>query len=188
MLRFMYLGQVREEKGVGHIVKASRLLIQKRRRFEVNIYGDYKGWEHDRFAPDLFNEIKRDEILSRFIKFHGNIENVDDAFALNDVHLAPSIVEEAFGLVVVEAKKNRRASIIYPSGGMRELVTDGIDGFVCEQKDLKLLSEKMDFFIENPQISIVMGLQAHASLEELGIDASKFQYKWYSVINKIISC
>ena len=51
-----------------------------------------------------------------------------------DAHVAPSIYEEPFGLVAIEAKKVGIPSIIFPSGGLKDLVKNNVNGFVTPQK------------------------------------------------------
>ncbi len=183
MIKFIYIGQIRREKGVGDLVQACQMLIDLGYQFELNVFGPYAGWQHDQFSSKISSRIKNDVILSRFIYFHGEVEDVDAAFLKNDVHVAPTITEEPYGLVVVEAKKNYRPSIIYPSGGMQELVSNGVSGVVCDDKSPTSLFLAMKFLLDNPHVIPILGQAAHLSLQELKITSNDFNRSWREVLS-----
>lgn len=188
IVRFLYVGQIRREKGLDHIVDAARSLLARSHRFHVSIAGPTDFWARDMFAPNLLKEVQADASLSSAISFLGSIEDVDGAFKAHDIHLAPSIVEESYGLVVVEAKKNARPSIIYPSGGMIELVQHRYGGWVCEKKAHECLVEAMRFFLEDPQKIPEMGRNAAASLASLGLVREQFENRWADVVAHTLKC
>ncbi len=180
--RFLFVGQVRREKGVDDIVVTARLLLRRKVRFSISIAGPTVGWEQDTFAPKIVDEVQSDPALSTAISFLGAIEDVDAAFRAHDVHLAPSKVEESYGLVVVEAKQNARPSIVYPSGGMVELVQHKRDGWICERKSSDCLADAMLHFINAPSEISTMGENAKSSLETLGLSRERFNSQWASIV------
>lgn len=182
MVKFIYLGQISEEKGVRDIVDACQILIKMGYIFQINLYGPYIGWKGDKFGSIIHSKIKSDSYLSDIILFHGHTDDVDSKFRHADVHLAPSRYEESYGLVVVEAKKNSVPSIIYPSGGMKELIEDGVDGVVCRSKDAVELARCMKLFLDDPIRIERMGTAAAASLERLGVTVEQFNRSWQALV------
>ncbi|MBX9745645.1 MAG: glycosyltransferase family 4 protein [Hyphomonadaceae bacterium] len=182
MIRFLYLGQIRQSKGVDHLVLAAEQLIKEGHDLAVSLAGPVSGWGSDTFAPDILAKVQSNTVLTSHIAFLGHVEDVDTVFRSHDVHIAPSIGDESYGLVVVEAKKNSRPSIIYPSGGMLELVDHLSDGWVCKTRTAASLVEGMRFFLENPSLVKGMGVQALDSLSRLAITPEHFDMRWASIL------
>ncbi|MFT3722192.1 MAG: glycosyltransferase [Hyphomonadaceae bacterium] len=180
-VQFLYVGQVRREKGVEDIVSAARVLLDQPLPFRISIAGSVAGWAHDRFAPELAARVEADADLSAVITFLGNIENVDKIYQAHQVHLAPSLFEEPYGLVIVEAKQNARPSIVYPRGGMIELIDHGEDGLICKTATVEQLVAAMLLFLKNPASISKMGDQAKASLERLGLVRDQFNARWADI-------
>lgn len=181
-VRFLYVGQIRREKGVEDIVAAAQVLLDQPLPFQISIAGPIAGWTHDTFAPEMVERVRADASLDAVVSFLDTVENVDAAYQAHDIHLAPSIVEESYGLVVVEAKQNARLSIIYPSGGMVELIERQVDGLICETKSADCLAAAMLHFLSNPSEISAMGNNARVSLERLGLVRDRFTSRWASVV------
>ena len=64
---------------------------------------------------------------------------------------------ELFGLVLLEAMACETPVICTNVGGMPEVVTNGVDGFVAPPNDHKALREKISFLLDNPDIAVKMG-------------------------------
>lgn len=56
---------------------------------------------------------------------------------------------ETFGLTVIEAMGYQLPCIVPPIGGIAELVAEGENGFLCDSRDGKLLSEKLTRLLED---------------------------------------
>ena len=117
--------------------------------------------------------------LSDRIHFTGLMRNVDLAYQAADVHVAPSDFNEPFGQVIIEAKRAGLPSIIFPDGGMVELVEDGVDGTVCREKTEPELRRAIAWYLENPDAIAAQGAEAGSSLERLGV--TRFAQEWQKV-------
>ncbi|KPL12146.1 hypothetical protein AMJ85_01895 [candidate division BRC1 bacterium SM23_51] len=74
-----------------------------------------------------------------------------------DVVTYPTIGEEPFGLVPVEAMACGRPTVVTRSGGMIESVVDNETGFVIEKRDSQALAEKILTLLSNPDLAAEMG-------------------------------
>ena len=74
------------------------------------------------------------------ITFHGSVPNPTDFYKNADLLVVPSIFEEPAANVVLEAKRQGVPAIVFPSGGLPELVTEGETGWVCPKKDVNSLT------------------------------------------------
>jgi glycosyltransferase involved in cell wall biosynthesis len=173
-----YLGRISENKGCGDIIIAAKEIKSEHEKdFTFLIAGNI---EHtDEYSMRYVSEVK--EFDENYIITVGEIKNVPKLFMLSDIHVAPSLVEEAQGLVVVEAKREKRASIIYPSGGMKELITHQVDGYICPQKSPKAIEEALLYYLEHKEEIKQQGEAAYNSLNRLNINEEYFSSKWLNV-------
>ena len=111
------------------------------------------------------------------IRFCGSVEDIPGFLAACDIHVAPSIGAEAFGLVVVEAKQAARPSIVFDDGGMAELITEGQDGLIARQKTAAALAEQMLVYAHDRARARADGVRALASLTER-LEVDKQDEKW----------
>jgi len=100
------------------------------------------------------------------IRFAGFSENIEQIWANHHALILPSRYE-GMPLVLVEAMLCGRPAIITDVGGARELVRDGVNGFLAKAPTVELLDEAMNRAWENRHRLKEMGEQA-------AIDVRKF--------------
>lgn len=81
--------------------------------------------------------------------------------------LMPSLEQECFGLVALEAMQRQRPVIGSRYGGLAEVIADGVSGFLVPAGDDRALSEAMRRFAENPELTDSMGSAAARRAREL---------------------
>jgi glycosyltransferase involved in cell wall biosynthesis len=175
----LYIGQVSHSKGVHLIVEAALAICQLNVDARFLIAGDYE-WNNS-FALDLIAKVRSAGLADRIV-FTGFVEDIDLLYAQASVHLCPSLVQEGYGLTVLEAKFRSVPSIVFASGALPELVTDGIDGMVCTDKSADSLRQAIEQYIAQPALARRHGAQAHESLRRLALD--EFSLKWKSVYQR----
>mgnify|MGYP006276555531 CR=1 FL=1 len=160
---FLYIGQISEDKGVHHLVDAARDLINLGLKIRVLIAGD---WQYrNPFAQALYCKIEEEGLANRIV-FLGYISSIEPLYQVSDIHVAPTISQEPYGLTVLEAKQHGAPSIVYPSGGMCETVADTQEGLVCKTPTINSLKEAMKSYINNPELVKLHGVAAFLSLTE----------------------
>lgn len=175
----VYLGQLTEEKGVGLLVEAAIDLCHAGDDVRFLIAGDYT-WQNP-YAEALIEQVQALG-LSHRIRFMGYVKDVPSLLAAADIHVCPSVWEEPLSNVVPEAKQAGVPSVIFPSGGLPELVTHGVDGYVCRTKTAEALREGLDYFVDMDEEHLnAVGAAASNSLEQLGITAESFKNAWLGV-------
>lgn len=148
-VRFGYIGRINFHKGL-HIILRALERLGKEDRAELHVYGEAQyPWEEKYLKRHLENYKGSPRVIT-----HGNLpyEKLEEAFRNIDVLIVPSLVPEAFGLVVQEAFSAGRPVIVSNSGALPELVRDGVDGFVVERRDDSLLTAAMHRMISDPGI------------------------------------
>jgi glycosyltransferase involved in cell wall biosynthesis len=74
-----------------------------------------------------------------------------------DVVVYPTIGEEPFGLVPVEAMACGKPVVVSRSGGMVESVVDGQTGFIIEKRDAGALAEKVTLLLKDKALARKLG-------------------------------
>jgi len=173
---FVYVGQLIEEKGIALLVEAAERLLSDDEDLTLLMAGDY-SW-NNKFACDLRERVER-RGLSDHIRFLGYVNDIPSLLEQSDVNVCPSLCQEALGNVVLEAKLAGIPSIVFPSGGLPELIEEGEDGYVCSDKSVGSLMQRMDAYLSDPEIIATHGLRASESLSRFCRE--KFTSDWLNV-------
>ena len=175
----VFVGQIVEGKGVHLLVEAFRTLAPRYPEAQLLVAGRISDWDGGRWARDLRDTVAHDALLSSRIDFLGYVEDIPALLRQCEVLVAPSLIEEAFGLVVMEAKMAGLPSIVFPSGGLPEMIDAGVDGYVCEEKTAKSLANALTIYLDNLGLAAQHGVVAKASLERFKL--AEFARRWYAV-------
>lgn len=79
--------------------------------------------------------------------------------------IAPSECYETFGLTLVESFAHGRPVVASRIGGMTEVVTDGVDGFLVQPGDAEALRERLLWMATHPGVALEMGRRGRAKVE-----------------------
>ena len=131
-------------------------------------------WRARDVRVSLFGDGPNERALRRWVEnakltsvqFAGFVDDVEQVWAAHHALILPSRYE-GMPLTLVEAMLCGRPSIITDVGGVRELVRDGVNGFLAKAPTVELLDEAMNRAWENRHRLKEMGEQA-------AIDARKF--------------
>jgi glycosyltransferase involved in cell wall biosynthesis len=175
-IRFVYIGQITPEKGVDVLVDAFGRLADEREKAWLFIAGRISDWSGDAWARALRDRAMSDAELSHRVVFLNYVEDVPGLLQYCDVHVCPSVWEEPLANVVMEAKMAGRPSIIFPSGGLPEVVTHEIDGYICPDKSARSLTAALQTYLDDPSLIPGQGIAARLSLDRLG--ANRFAQAW----------
>jgi len=180
-ITFSYLGQIIEIKGVADFIDAAIITCQRTTETYFLLAGSLT---YDAsFSLTQKNKVEEANLADRII-FLGPVENIEDFFRKTDVLVTPSLKQEPLGNVIVEAKANRTPSIIYKSGGMPELITHGIDGYICQRSTADELVKALNYYLNNPNSIPIQGNNAFKSIKDLQIDFESFVSNWNEVFFK----
>ena len=135
-INILFVGTVAEEKGVGNLVEACKLLINKGYKVELTIAGKLGAYG---------NKLKEKNKCNLWCNFLGNVKRSDlkTLYLKNEIACFPSWWE-AFGIICIEAMAAGCLVIGSNSGGMLEILKDKYNGFLLFPKNVKLLSDKIE--------------------------------------------
>ncbi len=154
-VRLGYVGRIERHKGL-HVLLSALEHVQGGEGCELHVYGAPKNvWDHEYVRSSLARYRGRHDV-----KLHGKIGpgELATAYSSFDVLVVPSLLPEAFGLVVLEAYSAGRPVVVFGSGALPELVRDGIDGIVVRRGDVPGLAAALQRLVADP--TIVAGMAA----------------------------
>jgi glycosyltransferase involved in cell wall biosynthesis len=88
------------------------------------------------------------------------------AYAATDVFVTPSICFDTFGLVNLEAMEHGKPVVATAFGGSREVVLDGITGFVENPFDVEAYSRRIAELLADPALRARLGQAGYLRLRE----------------------
>jgi glycosyltransferase involved in cell wall biosynthesis len=100
--------------------------------------------------------------ISDRVRFLGHREDVPTLMAGVDVVVHCSTTPEPFGRVLVEAQLARRPVVATDGGGVREIVTDEVDGLVVAPRDVDALTAAVARVLADPALAARMGAAGRA--------------------------
>jgi glycosyltransferase involved in cell wall biosynthesis len=123
------VGMCRPEKNQEVLLTMLRRLRVARVDAHLVIAGDGP------LLPRLKQRAAQLELLDR-VHFIGAIEDVRPVLAAIDIFLLPSIAVESFSNAALEAMSMGRPVVLSDIGGAREMITDGVEGYVVSPNEL----------------------------------------------------
>lgn len=153
-INFLISGRISQEKGQEEAINAIKILKQKGYK-NVHLYIAGPGNQ-----SALVKLIEQKEIKDK-VTFLGVVSEMCDLRKNMDVELVCSKCE-AFGRVTIEAMMSSNPVIGTNTGGTKELIREGENGYLYELGNVKELAERMQFFLENPDKMSELGRKAYS--------------------------
>jgi len=150
----MHLSNFRPVKRVTDVVEIFAL-VREKIPAKLVLMGDGP----DRGAAEYIVRKKR---LSKDVFFLGKQDHVQEKLGLADLFLLPSD-EESFGLAALEAMACQVPVVATNVGGVPEVVTHGIDGYLFEPRDVAAGAKFALDVLTRPDRGRMMGEMARAS-------------------------
>jgi len=140
--RFILIARMLWDKGVGEYVEAARILKTKYSHLEFQLLGFL-----DVQNPSAISSGKMNEWVNQgLVNYLGTTDRVGDFLEKADCVVLPSY-REGTPRSLLEAASMAKPIITTNSVGCKEVVDDGINGFLCKVKDATDLAEKMEQMI-----------------------------------------
>lgn len=97
--------------------------------------------------------------ISNRVHFLGNVKNVQEILGKSDLFLLPS-EDESFGLAALEAMSCEVPVVASNIGGLKELISHGVDGYLIEVGDAKALAQYSLKILQDPRLQGEFGKNA----------------------------
>jgi glycosyltransferase involved in cell wall biosynthesis len=159
---FLLVARLLWDKGVGEYVEAARIIHRKYPNIKFQLLGflDVKN------PTAVTSEQMQDWVDEGVVDYLGATEDVKPYLVAADVIVLPSY-REGVPRSLLEAAAIGRPIVTTDAIGCRDAVDNGVNGFLCNIRDVDDLAEKMIRMIElSPLDRIAMGAAGRAKMEQ----------------------
>lgn len=162
VVRFLLIARMLWDKGVGEYVEAARLLKQRRIVAECCLLGFL-----DVQNPAAISRKQMDDwVKEGDVRYLGVSDNVREEIAQADCIVLPSFYREGTPRTLLEAAAMARPIVTTDLVGCRDVVDDGVNGYLCKPKDASDLADKMERIVSMaPAEREAMGLRGREKVE-----------------------
>ncbi len=94
--------------------------------------------------------------IEHSVHFLGKQDNIEKLISIADLLLLPSDTE-SFGLVALEAMACEVPVVASKVGGLPEVITDGVEGFLVEARNTQLMAERSLAILADERVRDTMG-------------------------------
>jgi glycosyltransferase involved in cell wall biosynthesis len=150
-MSFVFVGRLTEEKGVGELTEAFRIVRKQYPEAVLNIYGDGNINKYRRMAGEG-------------TVFHDATDEPLRVIAENDIFVLPSY-REGLSLSLLDAAMMQKKIIASDVDGNPEVVEDGVSGLLVPAKNAEKLAEAMIWLLESPKEANEMAKVARKKYE-----------------------
>ena len=150
-VKFIFLSQIREEKGIFYLLDAAKLLLNKGiRQFDLHIYGPIFEDIREKFKRELAKLPKEIVIYCGVVPYN----KIYETFIKYDVMVFPSyFIGEGYPAAILEAMACGLPIIVARSERTKvtvgEIVVEGYNGIYVKAKDSHSLASAMEMLIMN---------------------------------------
>ncbi|MCD9026454.1 glycosyltransferase family 4 protein [Cohnella silvisoli] len=159
----LYVGRLVPQKGVHHLLTTLPALISRAPDVLVVIVGSALYGSHRRteYVKQLYKLAARWKKHVHFVPYVPHNE-IPKWFAMADIAVVPSVGTEAFGLVNLEAMAAELPVVATRAGGMKEVVVDGLTGFLVNKAYPTIILElasRISYLLENEEVRKKIGIK-----------------------------
>jgi len=154
----LFAGRLVQDKGVHILTEAMKLLAQQDIALKAHIVGS-SSFGSNR-ETDYINQLKRNAPSNvTFLPYRSGTA-LGDLFREADIFCSPSIWDEPFGLVNVEAFASALPVISTRGGGASEIFADG-GGILVERGSAEQLADALRQLVEDTKLRSTLGQQGY---------------------------
>jgi glycosyltransferase involved in cell wall biosynthesis len=163
--------RITSRKGLKYLIEAVYKLSQKHPNTQLNIIGD---GDEKYILEKLVKKLK----IEKNVNFLGRIshEKISKFYQEANVFVLPSL-NEGMSNTMLEALSSGLPIIATDTGGSKELITEGENGYIVEMKNSDDIDEKLEKLIDNPELRNEMGEKSRARALELSWEKVAKQYR-----------
>lgn len=160
-VRYLLIARMLWDKGVGEFVEAARILKKQGLQADFCLLGFLEVQNPAAISRDQMNEWVNEGI----VRYLGVSDDVREEIAQADCVVLPSYLEGT-PRALLEAAAMARPIVTTNAVGCREVVDDGVNGYLCKPRDATDLAAKMaKIFSLSPSEREAMGLRGREKVE-----------------------
>ncbi len=152
-----FCGRLVKRKGLIFLLKSWAIISQKVNNAVLVLIGSGEN-QPDSVEEELLNMAENPSLKDKII-FLGekNREEVAAYLKTTDIFVYPSIHPEGRAVSVLEAMSTEVPVVATNIGGLKEIVTDGLNGYLVEVDDLEHFCFRLEGLIKNKKLRTLFG-------------------------------
>lgn len=157
-VEFAFISRIMREKGIDQYLEAAEYIRDKYPNTVFHVCG---------FCEDDYEGMLKELTDKGIIVYHGMVRDVKTV--LKNIHCTvhPTYYPEGISNVLLESSASARPIITTDRAGCREVIDDGVNGYIVKQKDSQDLIEKIEKFLSlSWKERRAMGLAGRAKVEK----------------------
>ncbi|HAJ57721.1 MAG TPA: lipopolysaccharide heptosyltransferase II [Candidatus Omnitrophica bacterium] len=158
------IGRITPIKGQIYFLKALAKVLRSLPHVKAQLVGSVSAGK-DNYMEELEVCIRRLG-LSDSIKFLGLRRDIPELLSHMDCLVMPSIAEESFGRVIVEAQASGVPVVATRVGGVVEIIDDGKDGILVHPRDPDGLAEAILRILKDPEFAYELACAGRKKVED----------------------
>jgi glycosyltransferase involved in cell wall biosynthesis len=181
--RFLLIARMLWDKGVGEYVEAARVVRQRFPDAEFCLLGFL-----DVQNPAAISRTQMDAwVAEGIVNYLGATDDVRPYIAAAACVVLPSYYREGVPRTLLEAAASGRPIVTTNAVGCREVVEDGVNGFLCRPRDVADLAEKLERMIALPPGSRVEMVRRGRAKMEREFDERIVIDRYLATIGEILN-
>ena len=144
-IKIIFLSRMLWVKGVKYLIDAVRILKSRSLEFELNLVGQPDLGNPDSIPYETLESWEKNGLIN----YKGFINDPIKIIQSADVVVLPTYLREGVPLSLIESASCGKPIVTTDVPGCREIVIDGLNGFLIPPKDTIALSESLEKLIIN---------------------------------------
>ena len=133
-------------KGQIYLLKAFKNLLLKHANLKLALVGSIRTHEIDIYE-EMVNFVKENKLEDKVI-FLSTTKEINEIYNMLDLFVMCSVTE-GFGLAAYEAMLTEKLCVFSDIAPFKELIKDGVNGFIFENKNSESLTKVLEYVISN---------------------------------------
>lgn len=155
---FVFIARVMKEKGIEQYLDAAEYIRCKYPHTRFHICGA---------CDEDYVQTLQKKSEAGIVIYHGPVKDMLPIYEMSCCTIHPTYYPEGMSNVLLESCASARPIITTDRPGCREIIADGVNGFVCKQRDSGDLIAKIEQFLALPHAARKkMGVMARAKVEQ----------------------
>ncbi|MBE6075411.1 MAG: glycosyltransferase family 4 protein [Selenomonas ruminantium] len=135
---FVFIARVMKEKGIDQYLEAAKEIRKKHHNVRFHVCG---------FCEENYEKILKELNDNGTIIYHGLVTDMTEIYRMSSCTVHPTYYPEGLSNVLLESAASGRPIITTDRAGCREVVDDGVNGYIVQQKNSQDLIEKIESFL-----------------------------------------
>lgn len=139
-INFLFIARVMKEKGIDQYLEMAKYIRKKYPQTRFHVCG---------FCEQAYEDTLKEYQDKGIIEYHGLVDDIAGMHKISSCTVHPTYYPEGLSNVLLESCACGRPIITTNRPGCREVVDDGVNGYIVEERNSEDLIKKVELFLSN---------------------------------------